>query len=60
MTEESWLEELKVQREQESASQRLRERRIDEYVAKVVAEAPPLSPAQLDRIALLLLDGGAR
>lgn len=28
-----------------------------EYVAKVVAEAPPLTPAQRDRIAVLLRGG---
>lgn len=29
-------------------------KRLDEYVAKVVAEAPPLTPAQIDRVWTLL------
>ncbi len=31
--------------------------RLADYVAKVVAEAPPLTPAQRDRIAVLLRGG---
>jgi len=33
--------------------------RLAAHVAKVVAEAPPLSPAQRDRIAVLLRGGAA-
>jgi len=33
--------------------------KLAEHVAKVVAEAPPLSPAQRDRIAVLLRGGAA-
>jgi hypothetical protein len=35
----------------------LRAERLADYVAKVVAEAPPLTPAQRDRIAVLLRGG---
>jgi len=37
----------------------LRAEKLAAYVAKVVAQAPPLSPAQRDRIAVLLR-GGAK
>ncbi len=33
--------------------------KIAEYVARTVAEAPPLSPAQRDRLAILLRSGTA-
>ena len=33
--------------------------KLADYVAKVVAEAPPLTPAQRDRIAALLRGGAA-
>jgi len=33
--------------------------KLADYVAKVVAEAPPLSPAQRDRIAILLRGGAS-
>jgi len=32
--------------------------RLGEHIARVVAEAPPLSPAQRDRLALLLRGSG--
>ncbi len=32
--------------------------RLESYIARVVAEAPPLSPEQLDRIAVLLRPAG--
>ncbi len=35
----------------------LKAERLAAYVAKVVAEAPPLTPAQRDRIAVLLRGG---
>lgn len=45
------------------ARERLRsERRValaDEYIAKLVADAPPLTDAQRDRLALLLRGGTA-
>jgi len=40
-----------------SARQRLAADRLAEHVAKVVAKAPPLTPAQRDRIAALLRGG---
>ncbi len=33
------------------------EAKLADYVAKVVAEAPPLTPAQRDRVAALLRGG---
>ena len=36
----------------------LRAERLADYVAKVVAQAPPLTPAQRDRVAALLRAGG--
>jgi len=33
--------------------------KLAEYVAKVVAQAPPLTPAQRDRVAILLRGGAA-
>jgi len=36
----------------------LKAERLEEYVARVVAEAPALSPSQRDRIANLLVAGG--
>ena len=38
---------------------KLAEEQLAEYVARVVAKAPPLSPAQRDRIVALLRAGGA-
>lgn len=38
----------------------LRAERLADHVAKVVAEAPPLRPEQLERIAALLRVGGVR
>lgn len=32
--------------------------KLEAYVSRVVAEAPPLTPEQLDRIAVLLRPGG--
>lgn len=37
----------------------LKAERLAEYIARVVAEAPPLTAAQRDRIALLLRGGDA-
>lgn len=37
-----------------AARQQLKAAKLADYVAKAVAEAPPLTPEQLDRIALLL------
>ena len=37
----------------------LKAERLEEYVARVVAAAPPLTPAQRDRLALLLRGGEA-
>lgn len=46
-----------------AARRNLRAARLEDYIARVVAEAPPLSDAQRDRLALLLRgsthDGGA-
>ena len=42
-----------------AARQNLRALSLEEHVRRVVAEAPPLSPEQLDRIAALLRSGGA-
>jgi len=39
------------------ARRRLKTERLADYVAKVVAEAPPLTPAQRDRIVALLRGG---
>lgn len=36
------------------ARQALKAARVEDYIARVVAEAPPLSPEQRDRIAALL------
>lgn len=33
--------------------------KLEQYIERVVAEAPPLTPAQRDRLALLLQGGGA-
>jgi len=37
----------------------LKAERLAQHVARVVAEAPPLTPEQRDRIAALLRTGGA-
>lgn len=36
----------------------LKAARLEDYVCRVVSEAPPLSTEQLDRIAVLLRSGG--
>lgn len=42
------------------ARQRLKAARVEDYIARVVSEAPPLTPEQRDRIASLLRPvGGA-
>lgn len=41
------------------AYRNLRALRLEEHVAKVIADWPPLTAAQLDRIAALLRAGGA-
>lgn len=41
------------------AKQRLRALKLEEYVTRVVAEAPPLTDEQRERIAGLLRAGGA-
>lgn len=40
------------------ARQSLKANRLEAYVARVIAEAPPLTPEQLDRVAVLLRPGG--
>lgn len=40
------------------ARRNLRAARLEDHVARVVAEAPPLTNAQRDRIAALLRSGG--
>ena len=40
------------------ARQRMKAARIEEYIARVVAEAPPLTAEQRDRIASLLHPAG--
>lgn len=40
------------------ARRNLKAVKLEEHVARVVAEAPPLTPAQLDRIAGLLRPAG--
>lgn len=42
----------------EAARQELAAAKLASYVAKVVAEAPPLTPEQLDRVAVLLRPAG--
>jgi hypothetical protein len=43
-----------------TARQRLKAARVEDYITRVVAEAPPLTPEQRDRIASLLRPvGGA-
>lgn len=32
--------------------------KLEDYISRVVAEAPPLTPEQRDRLALLLRSGG--
>ncbi len=41
------------------ARARLKEVRAEDYIKKLVAEAPPLSEMQRDRLALLLRGGAA-
>lgn len=41
-----------------AARQELAAAKIEEYIAKVVAEAPPLSPEQRDRLAMLFHPAG--
>ncbi|MFF5020324.1 hypothetical protein [Micrococcus luteus] len=43
-----------------AARQSLKAMKLEEYVARVVAEAPPLTDAQCDRIAALLRPTKAR
>ncbi len=40
-----------------AARRNMRTERLADYIAKVVAAAPPLTPAQRDRLALLLKGG---
>ena len=40
-----------------AARQRLKAARVEDYVKRIVAEAPPLTPEQRDRIASLLRGG---
>ena len=42
-----------------TARRNLKAARIEDYISRVVAEAPPLTPEQLDRVAVLLR-GGAK
>lgn len=41
------------------ARQNLRAAKLEEYVSRVVAEAPALRPEQIDRISVLLRGGAA-
>lgn len=41
-----------------SARRNLKAARLEDYIARVVSEAPPLSPEQRDRIAALLCPTG--
>lgn len=43
-----------------NARRNLRAERLAEHIARVVDEAPPLTPEQRDRLAVLLRGGGAR
>jgi hypothetical protein len=43
-----------------AARDNLKAARLEVYIAKVVAAAPPLTPAQRDRLALLLRGGDAQ
>ncbi len=38
----------------------LKDAKAQEYVRKLVSEAPPLTPEQRDRLAIILLDPSAR
>jgi hypothetical protein len=38
--------------------QRLKAERLEEYISRVVAEAPPLTPEQRDKLAAILRGGG--
>lgn len=40
------------------ARRSLKASRLEDYVSRVVAEAPPLTAEQLDRVAVLLRPGG--
>ena len=40
------------------ARQKLKALKLEEHVAKIVAEAPPLTPEQADKIAALLRPAG--
>jgi hypothetical protein len=42
------------------AKRDLRAARLEDYVARTVAQAPPLTPEQRDRIASLLRTGGVK
>lgn len=42
-----------------AARRNLRAERLADHVAKIVAEAPPLTPEQIDRIAGLLKGGAS-
>ena len=41
-----------------TSRQQLAVAKLEAYVSRVVAEAPPLSPEQLDRLAVLFRPGG--
>lgn len=41
-----------------TARQRLRTARLDQHIAKLVAEAPPLTQSQRDRLSVLLRPPG--
>lgn len=42
-----------------TARQDLKAARLEDYVSRVVSEAPPLSPEQIDRVSVLLRGGAA-
>lgn len=45
--------------ELQDAKRNLRALRLEDHVQKVIAEAPPLTPEQRDRIAVILRGGAA-
>ncbi|KAA9148569.1 hypothetical protein F6B41_02805 [Microbacterium lushaniae] len=42
-----------------SARQDLKAAKLEQYIAKIVASAPPLTPAQRDRLAAILRGGAS-
>jgi hypothetical protein len=42
-----------------TARRNLKAARLEDYVSRVVSEAPPLTPEQIDRVAVLLRGGAS-